>query len=504
MAAAQRRRQRVKCLLDEDAVREHIIQSGLFEEEKAAKHAANIAHLAFLHENRQLRVLEAWREQREAKDDEEEWSMKLAMERCKVEQEFSLRDAPNVPKVLHALFDDWNVLACKLVHIHESDDFVTSKLLIELEDGNQVEAVVLRHNKRTTLCVSSQVGCKMKCTFCATGTLGERANLTSGEIQDQLILANRYLKSSREPRTVSNVVLMGMGEPLNNYNAVVSACQAMSNTARFSMSPSRITLSTVGVVNRMKTLARDLPGVSLALSLHAPNQELRQQIIPTASAYPLDKIMEAVQEHLETGTASRRKRTARDEKREGFVMIEYILLSGVNDTPAIAHELAALLGPLKDQVKLNLIPYNPIFNAEGLAKTFKPPTSDDVETFQRILQKDHGIFTTVRVEMGQDVNGACGQLACVSEQARDEAVDIEDLLRERQANKLYDRRTGANVNKKRRPAHERRATLSQRIQKHKTPLAIASALVLTSALVATYFYATSSSSASSKTQERVQ
>lgn len=496
MAAARKRRERTQCLLDLEAVRERIVESGLFDDEKAEKYAKTISHLAFLHENRQLRLLEAVGQALTKSD--AKWSMKEAIERCKVEQEFKLSEAPNVPKVLHELFKDWHVLACKLVHIHESDDFVTSKLLIELIDGNQIEAVVLRHNKRTTLCVSSQVGCKMKCTFCATGTLGERANLTSGEIQDQLILANRYLKSSREPRTVSNVVLMGMGEPLNNYNSVVAACQAMSDTARFSMSPSRITLSTVGVTNRMKTLAHDLPGISLALSLHAPNQELRQQIIPTASAYPLDKIMEAVQDYLNAGTASRRKRTKSDDKREGFVMIEYILLNGVNDTPEVARELADLLRPLKDQVKLNLIPYNPIFNAEGLAKTFKPPTADDVSTFQNILQKENGIFTTVRVEMGQDVNGACGQLACVSEQARNESVDIEDLLRERRANKLYDDRTGMNVNKKRKAAHEQRASLWQRLVKNKDPvtIAVASVAVLTTAVAATYFIGSSRTSTS--------
>lgn len=143
-----------------------------------------------------------------------------------------------------------------------------------------------------------------------------------------------------------------MGEPLNNYASVVQAFKSLVNVKRFNLSAARISISTVGVVGKMKSFHADMPGASLALSLHAPNQELRQKIIPTASAYPLNKIMEAVQQHL-----------SRDAEKA--VMIEYILLAGVNDTEEVARELVDLLQPMKDRVKVNLIPYNPIFNPKG-------------------------------------------------------------------------------------------------------------------------------------------
>eukprot|EP01135_Chromosphaera_perkinsii_P004454 Nk52_evm10s282 gene=Nk52_evmTU10s282 len=325
--------------------------------------------------------------------------------------EFDIRSISDLPKLAYTAMGDWPVLTSRVVLISESGDYVTTKLLIRLRSGDEVECVLLRHLKRTTLCVSSQVGCMMACSFCATGTLGQRANLTSGEIIEQLIHANRFLREKNEPRLVTNVVFMGMGEPLNNYDSLVGACRALTRRDRYSMAAGRVTVSTVGVVNRMKSLYSDVPGISLALSLHAPNQALREFIIPTAKAYPIPKMMAALRGYLDQRQA--------DTGKDSYVMIEYILLSGVNDMPEIAHELGALLNEhIPGQVKLNLIPYNPIFNPEGLAKTFVPPTEEDIETFQRILQTEHNVFCTVRTEMGQDVNGACGQLACVSEEAR--------------------------------------------------------------------------------------
>jgi|GEM_PF-61331 len=346
---------------------------------------------------------------------------KCLLEGMKAGTEFNINSVEQIPLAYSETLKDWKLLTSKLIHVSESDDVVTSKLLIELESGEQIEAVVLRHSKRTTLCVSSQVGCKMGCTFCATGTLGQRANLTSGEILEQLIHANRFLSQTSDPRQVTNVVFMGMGEPLNNYQAVIDACKALTDTSKFGLGPSRVTVSTVGVVNRMRSLHVDAPGVSLALSLHAPNQELRQKIIPTAGAYPLEKLMSALTEHLD----------AIEKSRLTYVMIEYILLSGVNDMPEIAVELAHLLEPFKQRVKLNLIPYNPIFNPEGLAKTFVAPKEEDIQRFWNIMQNDHKYFCTVRLEMGQDANAACGQLACISKDAKALGVDIEDLYRKR-------------------------------------------------------------------------
>jgi len=418
----------VESLLDRDEVLEVVRNTcPEMDEAKAAGHAARIVHQAFMHERKKVHreLLELARANPGRPEVDPELEFNISM----------MPDA--LPKALYEAFKSWRVLTTKVVHVMESSDYVTTKLLIELSTGNQVESVLLRHNKRTTLCISSQVGCKMGCTFCATGTLGQRANLTGGEIQEQLFHANRFLKMCKEPRDVTNIVFMGMGEPLNNYKAVVAACQAMIDTSRFSLSASKVTVSTVGVVNRMRTLHRDVPGISLALSLHAPNQELRLKIIPTAGAYPIPKLMEAMQEYIES--------KGRDD---AFVMIEYILLSGVNDMPEIAHELGELLKPFGESAKVNLIPYNPIFNAEGLAKTFKPPTEEDIATFQNIVQNEHNIFCTVRTEMGQDANAACGQLACVSEDAKSKQVDIEDLYRERRQNKLYDDATGENINRK--------------------------------------------------------
>jgi len=450
---------------------------------EAERQAAAVVRAVFAHERRQQRLLEQQGKDLRA-EDLDAWKEASVKERVRVQSEFVLSEASNVPKAIWPVFEKWKTLTSRIVHVSESADYVTSKLLIELFDGNQIESVIMRHNKRTTICVSSQVGCKMGCTFCATGTLGFRANLTAAEILEQVIHANRYLKSSMEPRVISNLVFMGEGEPLNNYAAVIEACKALTEPNKFSLSPSKITISTVGVVNRMKALAKDVPGISLALSLHAPNQELRQRIIPTAGAYPVPQLVEALEEHLNARSAGSRKRNKRDSYGAGFVMIEYILLSGVNDTESLAHELAVLLQPIKNHVKCNLIPYNPIFNPEGLAKTFEPPTEHDVQRFREILQYEHGIFTTVRTEMGQDVNGACGQLACVSEEAKSREVDIEDILRSRQQNNLYDFQTGFNVKKKTKPL--RKQERSSRLQKPFSVPAIsaASAVFLAVAFIA--------------------
>lgn len=373
-------------------------------------------------------------------------------------QEFDLSKlAQALPPWVHEVCEGRQTVTSKVVQVSESSDYVTTKLLIELQESElQIETVILRHQKRTTICVSSQVGCKMKCTFCATGTLGQIANLKSWEISEQLIHALRFLNQKTEPRTITNVVFMGMGEPLNNYTEVVQAVRTMVDPGRFSLSPSRVTISTVGVVNRMRQLFQEMPNVRIALSLHAPNQELRQLIIPTATSYPIDKLMATLMEYVTEQRAV---------KSDTCVMIEYILLHGVNDMPEIAHELAELLKPMGSHVKVNLIPYNPIFNAQGLAKTFAPPAESDVVEFQRILHQVHGLFCTARKEMGQDMNAACGQLACV---AKDDkklvaagVLDIEDLYQSRKDNNLYSEETGKNVWKKTKAADAPRPALDR-------------------------------------------
>jgi adenine C2-methylase RlmN of 23S rRNA A2503 and tRNA A37 len=201
----------------------------------------------------------------------------------------SFNDIPGIPKTLRALLREHFVPFTTSVTTEQRSCDGTIKLLIKLQDEHEIEAVIMQHKGRNTLCVSSQVGCQMACTFCATGTLGIIADLCSGEILEQLAHANRVAP-------IRNVVFMGMGEPLNNYDAVLAAIRAMTKV--FGLAPKHITLSTVGVIHRIRQLSRDAPLVRLALSLHAPTQEMRSEIVPTSTAYPLDKLMAAIDDHL--------------------------------------------------------------------------------------------------------------------------------------------------------------------------------------------------------------
>ncbi|GMF14056.1 unnamed protein product [Phytophthora lilii] len=201
----------------------------------------------------------------------------------------SFADIPDIPKTLRALLAEHFAHFTTSVTTEQRSADGTVKLLLRLQDGHEIEAVIMRHKGRNTLCVSSQVGCQMGCTFCATGTLGIIADLCSGEILEQLAHANRVAP-------IRNVVFMGMGEPLNNYDAVLAAIRAMTKV--FGLAPKYITLSTVGVIHRIRQLSHDAPLVRLALSLHAPTQEMRSQIVPTSTAYPLDKLMAAIDDHL--------------------------------------------------------------------------------------------------------------------------------------------------------------------------------------------------------------
>ncbi|XP_043709412.1 dual-specificity RNA methyltransferase RlmN [Telopea speciosissima] len=302
--------------------------------------------------------------------------------------------------------------------VFESEDNVTSKLLIRLQDGAFVEAVVMRYDTRlgryagkprpggprSTLCISSQVGCKMGCKFCATGSMGFKRNLSSGEIVEQLVYASRISH-------IRNVVFMGMGEPLNNYAALVEAVQIMTGFP-FQLSPKRITISTVGIIHALNKLQNDLPNVNLAISLHAPVQDIRCQIMPAARAFPLEKLMDTLLVYQ------------RNSKQKIF--IEYIMLDGVNDEEQQAHQLGKLLQTL--EVVVNLIPFNPI----GITNQFRTSNEQNVQRFQSVLRGFYGIRTTIRKQMGQDINGACGQLVVNiphkgSVRSADLITDIEDL-----------------------------------------------------------------------------
>jgi len=268
-------------------------------------------------------------------------------------------------------------------------------------------------NSRYTLCVSSQVGCAMGCTFCATGTMGIKGNVTCGEIIEQMIHMTNTLNSNQtHKKSIRNIVFMGMGEPLNNYNNVISAIRSFQDTRTWSLRNDRITVSTVGITNKILQLREDLPTVNLALSLHAPNQKLREEIVPTATRYPLEKLIKAFQAFAsnEEGISNKKKK-----RRKG--MIEYVLIGNApTATIESAHELGRLLtntNPSNDIV-VNLIPYNPTQSSGELLHT--RPKEEHIKEYQAIV-KSYGIPCYVRRTFGDDIGSACGQLV----------VDIEDI-----------------------------------------------------------------------------
>jgi 23S rRNA (adenine2503-C2)-methyltransferase len=283
-----------------------------------------------------------------------------------------------------------------LISQHESADG-TIKWLFDVGDGNAVESVFIPEEDRGTLCISSQAGCAVGCRFCSTGHQGFSRNLTTGEITGQLWFAEHFLRQHLKTggdRVISNVVMMGMGEPLQNYAALVPALKTMLDDHGYGLSRRRVTVSTSGVVPMIDRLSEDCP-VALAVSLHAPNDALRDKLVPLNKKYPIGELLDACNRYL--------AHAPRD-----FITFEYCMLDGVNDLPEHARELAHLLQTHRGQgvsCKLNLIPFNP-FPASGLVRS----PQQRVQAFAKILS-DAGIVTTVRKTRGDDIDAACGQLA---------------------------------------------------------------------------------------------
>ncbi len=271
----------------------------------------------------------------------------------------------------------------------------TIKWLFDVGGGNAVEAVFIPETDRGTLCVSSQAGCAVGCRFCSTGHQGFSRNLTTGEITAQLWFAEHFLRKhlNTDERVISNVVMMGMGEPLQNYSALVPALRTMLDDHGYGLSRRRVTVSTSGVVPMMDRLSQDCP-VALAVSLHAPNDPLRDHLVPLNRKYPLAELMQACQRYLEFAP--------RD-----FITFEYCMLDGVNDQPEHARQLIELVRQSGKGAwcKFNLIPFNP-FPESGL----KCSPRGTVLEFGRLLN-EAGIVTTVRKTRGDDIDAACGQLA---------------------------------------------------------------------------------------------
>ena len=288
-----------------------------------------------------------------------------------------------------------HVQALPVISEHVSADG-TVKWLFDVGGGNAVESVFIPEDDRGTLCVSSQAGCAVGCRVCSTGHQGFSRNLTTGEIVAQLWFAEHALRKrlGASSRIISNVVMMGMGEPLQNYAALVPALRVMLDDHGYGLSRRRVTVSTSGVVPMMDRLAKDCP-VALAVSLHAPNDALRDNLVPLNRKYPIRELLDACHRYLE--------HAPRD-----FITFEYCMLDGVNDQIEHAHQLIELVRPPRGSTircKFNLIPFNP-FPASGLTRS---PQSQ-VTLFAKLLS-DAGIVTTVRKTRGDDIDAACGQLA---------------------------------------------------------------------------------------------
>ncbi|MEX0964799.1 MAG: 23S rRNA (adenine(2503)-C(2))-methyltransferase RlmN [Pseudohongiellaceae bacterium] len=287
----------------------------------------------------------------------------------------------------------------KILEDYKSEDG-SHKWIVEVASGSRVEMVFIPESGRGTLCISSQAGCSLDCSFCATGKQGFNSNLTVAEIIGQLWWANYHLGVFEEKmeRRVSNVVMMGMGEPLLNFDNVMQALNIMMDDCAYGLSKRKVTISTSGVVPAIDRL-KDFTDASLAISLHAPNDELRSQIMPINNKYPIKELLRSVQSYMDSLSDKR------------VPVIEYTLIAGVNDHRQHARDLAVLLQNFP--CKINLIPFNPFSLSD-----YRQPSSSSVANFRQILQQA-GYTVTVRTTRGDDIGAACGQLVgTVEDQTR--------------------------------------------------------------------------------------
>ncbi|MCX6744639.1 MAG: 23S rRNA (adenine(2503)-C(2))-methyltransferase RlmN [Candidatus Parcubacteria bacterium] len=319
----------------------------------------------------------------------------------KKEPSFRLKQAKEA--IFKQLINDWSQALnlpeklrkvlnknCSLVieaQILESHDKKSVKAAIKLTDGLKIETVLLRHGNRNTVCVSSQVGCPLGCLFCATGQGGFKRDLASEEIMEQVIFFSRYLKPLGEK--VDNLVFMGMGEPFLNYENVMAAIKLLNSEETFNIGARHISISTIGIIPGIKKLGDEKLQLNLAISLHAPDNEIRSKIIPINDKYSIKNLIDAANDYL--------KKTKRQ------LMFEYIMLEHFNDSKIQAAELADLLKHLpKHLYMVNLIQYN-------TTKGFRPSATMAIKKFQQVLVQN-GIKTTIRLRLGREVKGACGQL----------------------------------------------------------------------------------------------
>lgn len=297
----------------------------------------------------------------------------------------------NLSKALRQKLKEVAVIRTPKVVAEQKSSDGTIKWLLEVDNHNSVEAVFIPDGKRGTLCISSQVGCALDCSFCATGKQGFNRNLANWEIVAQMWVANKALGCKpKEDRKITNVVFMGMGEPLLNTVHVFPAARILMDDFAYGLSKRRVTISTSGIVPAIDRIKRELD-VSLAISLHAPNNALRNELVPVNQKYPLEELMPALHRFVEDGHSKK------------HVTVEYVMLDHINDRPEHAEQLIDLLGDLPS--KVNLIPFNPFPNTE-----YQRSSNNAVHRFQRQML-EAGINCTIRRTRGDDIDAACGQLA---------------------------------------------------------------------------------------------
>ena len=324
-------------------------------------------------------------------------------------------------KALRAKLHEHAEVRAPMVLLEKPSSDGTIKWLIGMDPKNAIEAVYIPDKGRGTLCVSSQVGCALNCTFCSTATQGFNRNLTTAEVIGQVWIAARQLGNlPHQQRKLTNVVMMGMGEPLMNFDSVVRAMSIMRDDLGYGLANKRVTLSTSGLVPQIDQLGQ-ASDVSLAVSLHAPNDALRTELIPLNKKYPIAELMAACQRYVK-------------RKPRSSITFEYTLMKGVNDQPQHARELARLMRQfdnavqMKDAAKVNLIPFNPF---PGTRYERSPET--DIRAFQKLLQEAR-VLTTVRRTRGDDIDAACGQLkGQVADRTRRQA-DFRKTLAAQEAN----------------------------------------------------------------------
>ncbi|MBO0474629.1 23S rRNA methyltransferase [Enterococcus sp. DIV0840] len=308
-----------------------------------------------------------------------------------IKRVMAFSDMTNLSKdVIELLEENFIINPLRQVIIQEAKDG-TVKYLFELPDKNMIETVLMRQEYGMSVCVTTQVGCNIGCTFCASGLLKKQRDLTAGEIVAQIMLVQHYFDERGEGERVSHIVVMGIGEPFDNYDNLMNFLHTINDPKGLAIGARHITVSTSGLVPKIKEFANNGLQVNLAISLHAPNNDVRTSIMRINRSFPIEKLMEAVDEYL--------------EKTNRRITFEYIMLSHVNDLPEHAQQLADLLKDKKKLTFVNLIPYNPVSEHDQYSRSEKA----DVLKFYDILKKN-GVNCVIRKEYGTDIDAACGQL----------------------------------------------------------------------------------------------